>query len=448
MRLRSAVGSMCLLVALACTASCASCTSSIPGPPKTASGAPALPIDSPACAVHQPVTLHALASDPDSGSHCPNASCGTNGFWLGEGVPFHRIRLDGAPNEAGLFVTAFADSKGNKLTLDAQGAELRGVDSSGNVVTGNGLLHAVITLGSTMPISGQNDGHLFSYRLEITNVSQERFFAEPACPAGTACSAPANATEYSFTAVADDGCQVMTCEPSLASATGAPNITGTAVVFRGDDFDEKFTVTRPDPSTTAGNFFNLACLDTVLAKVHLLRRTTASLRLPTDPPPTPVVAQQEIDAEQALVRLFTADYCGVGVPFTRDGVPLNLSFAGGPAPTSASGYQKQASDSIDAVWDAHGAVCLGSPRWARVTTDDAAWSTQQAAVGRGATSAAPTCPSPTTAPLSPADDLASKISNACCLVGHPLPACATFGPAPTVSRPFVSTGTMVSFNPP
>ena len=65
------------------------------------------------------------------------------------------------------------------------------------------------------------------------------------------------------------------------------------------------------------------------------------------------------------MRLLAADYCGIGAPFTHDGVQVRLAMptAGNHVPTDASGYgMPNDGGTPEAVWTDQGATCIATPR--------------------------------------------------------------------------------------
>lgn len=72
------------------------------------------------------------------------------------------------------------------------------------------------------------------------------------------------------------------------------------------------------------------------------------------------------DLHQACTRMLRADYCGDGVPHTRDGTPVEVfDTLGIQAPDPASGL------SFEAAWGPEGAICIRRPRIPELMTLDA-----------------------------------------------------------------------------
>ena len=292
-------------------------------------------------------------TSPELALTCPRKVCGLNGTWLGANIPFRTLHLHGAANEQGLAILGFTDHLGNAMTIDLAGDALTGRPADGSApLTGTGLAGASLFLG---PAGGKP-----VYQLTIDSVTMEDFWAQ--CPS---CTEPVRqAPHYHFTArTLDGGCVITLCDPSLREGSHV-GIAGTAVMFRDDYYDDAtYQVTDAPPVERAnadGDLFNLACQGSAIYKLYMLRhaRASASSRATITTP-----AQRT-----AMLRLFTADYCGRGRPFTVNGVPIQL----GPNPamspyrvTRASGYDLADAGTTDALWTADGAACLGTPRLSR-----------------------------------------------------------------------------------
>jgi hypothetical protein len=173
-------------------------------------------------------------------------------------------------------------------------------------------------------------------------------------------------------------------------------VQGRVTMFRGDQYSEPPPgafrrpgyrgagyVVASDPTST---WFNIACEGTAIAKLHLLRHTAASVfdpradvptgsdhAIPVPPgiPTGPIVHPRrttKVPERQALLKMLTADYCGIGFPFTENGHPLSYTFQQPWQPlfprTNGSAVPFRGLDnvSIDALWNQDGAVCLAVPR--------------------------------------------------------------------------------------
>lgn len=333
---------------LCCAMSCAGCPK--PGPPLVGGGSGSGPgPGNGQCANDQFLP----PAQPELAITCPRKVCGLNGSWLGAGVPFRTLHLHGGANPEGLAILGFTDRNGNAMTIDLTGDVLTGRPADGSPpLTGAALTGASLFLG---PAGGKP-----TYQLKIDSVSFEDFWAQ--CPT---CGGPVKqAPHYHFSATSlADSCQIALCDPALEHRPGV-SILGTSVMFRGDYYDDAtYQVTdapAPDRANPDGDLFNIACQGTAIYKLYMLRHTVASA--------SSTAAVTAPAQRTAMLRLLTADYCGVGHPFTVNGVPIQL----GPNPamspyqvTSASGYDLAAGGAIDAQWTPAGAACLGTPRLAR-----------------------------------------------------------------------------------
>lgn len=153
------------------------------------------------------------------------------------------------------------------------------------------------------------------------------------------------------------GC-VELCKPGLTDDT---TLSGTAVMFRGDSYDDNtFAV-----SNSTDDSFNIACYGTVISKMHFLRHTSAAMGTAAFP----------VTQRQAMLRMLTGDYCGNGHSFTSEGHPIRIGF-GHAAFQPRSEFQPDvglgSARSLDAMWRTDGtrASCIGAPRLSDVPGPD------------------------------------------------------------------------------
>jgi hypothetical protein len=325
-------------------------------------------------------------------SDCPRTQCGLNGIWLGQGVQFRTLHLTpGVPNSAGLSILGFEDRHHHPMTPDVDRDVLLGrpagggPPAQGECVSGgaaNCLTGAELLLGS---FNDKNRDRLTpQYRLKIQHVGHRQFWTQ--C---NDCTDRESTPTYQFTAIKlDDSCEVEICKPGLADGFDG-TLTGEAVIFRGDYYDE---LTHSVLTTGAQDEFNIACLGSTISKLHLLRHTTASLS---------ATNTTTIDQRQTLLRLFTADYCGNGHGFTEDGLPIRLGINNAHYDLiQSSHYIASDAASVDALWSNGHATCLGTPRWVRGTTRS--WTPDALRTEIRLGCAIPDCPVMTPVPLKPA----------------------------------------------
>jgi hypothetical protein len=122
-------------------------------------------------------------------------------------------------------------------------------------------------------------------------------------------------------------------------------IARTAVVFEGDRIDaDGKTVAL----TAESGWFNIGCAGHAIAKLALTGHTEAARA---------DGYQTDLKERQAMLKMFTGDYCGTGEAFTAPGEKLYwrdhrgwMSFLGPVHPV------------VEARWTSAGAACLGAPR--------------------------------------------------------------------------------------
>ena len=120
-----------------------------------------------------------------------------------------------------------------------------------------------------------------------------------------------------------------------ADLLGLPR--GDTVLFEGDRFDVASMTTSSRRDDT---WFNFGCAGHTLAKLYLHRETVAN-------EPNTVWERR-----QAMLKMFVADYCGVGIPFTLTGEPI--AWASDRQPSYPANFTLT---TLDARWNETGALC-------------------------------------------------------------------------------------------
>jgi hypothetical protein len=116
-----------------------------------------------------------------------------------------------------------------------------------------------------------------------------------------------------------------------------------AVVFEGDRID---AVARTMSTEANDRWFNIGCAAAALAKLRLTRNTIHAQA------PGLLRAWQQ---RQATLKMFSADYCGTGAPFTVGGQRLVWK---GDLMTDFFTKPRE----LEARWSERGALCLSMPR--------------------------------------------------------------------------------------
>lgn len=279
----------------------------------------ALLVFGPACDREELVSVRA-----DVVYRCPTWQCGYNSPDL-HGNTIRALNLDGVPNDEGVRLIGFTPppwAKGG-YALDVQGDELVAAAKDAPELRGEDLVGSRLTLlikGAARDIRVDEvrvepswapaGAPVVSYRLRIESLKPPHDFVE-------LCTAGEKSEDNAYT-----------------------------VVLGGERYDEGSIVVEP-----AARWFSLACGTTALAKAAHLGYGPQT--------PFPDEALPAAPARrQATLKMLTADFCGVGHPYTEDGVFLlyaNQSGAFGPLPDVVPG-------ALEAIWTEDGALCLETAR--------------------------------------------------------------------------------------
>jgi hypothetical protein len=269
---------------------------------------------------------------------CDGSNCGLNGV-IGV-FDFHELNVDsGRANDAGVRLQGMqAPPSGGvrrPLTVAVHRHFLEGHDDPG-VVSGAGLR------GARLVLAKAGGG---GYLLEVQDVGTTFFWVDP--DAGDPI--PTYNLGYRVLDAAEGTPFRPVCDPAIGG--------GFAIVFQGDRYDAATKTVSAAPAV-GSYWFNLACLGAVLSKMHLTRHTEAG----SDVSHTTTLAER-----QAFLKMITADYSGSGRSFTANGVPVQYLTARGwhitgHGPDVAQSLPNPTTESIDAVWNEDGAVCVSLPR--------------------------------------------------------------------------------------
>jgi hypothetical protein len=264
---------------------------------------------------------------------CDDFYCGNNSPIV-VGGPFWDLDAGGQPNSAGLSILpgGFRDANGKLMTIDIDRDVLRG-NRNGKLVQSADLI------GATLHLAHANDN--FTYYLLLRAIGETPFRVAPA--------SNRNVQTYSFVYYREDQDPIEAKDLCPATSdSDPPDISGHAVIFRGDQYDKDLkTVTELGFDTS---WFNISCAGTAIAKLHLMRHTLAS----ADADHFAKVPQR-----QALLKMFVADYCNTGRPFTVRGIDLRFQWQ--QDWQEEHGFD-ESNQVPEAVWTERGAVCLSHPR--------------------------------------------------------------------------------------
>ena len=274
---------------------------------------------------------------PEEPPRCPEWGCGTNAASL-YGNVFHELDASGKMrNGVHVELRGFRDGHDADLQLEVDGDRLLGRTTTGGVLEGPELVGATLQL---IQFDDDDGGNLVArYVLRIVSVAETDFWIDP--------GERFPVYQLMYRAEEDQGHWLPLCR-ATDEVSGLREV---ALIFRGDRYDATTkTVTEMGPDDT---WFNVACVGSATAKMHLLRHTAAS---------SDETHKTSIDQRQAMLKMLTADYCGTGEAFTKDGYPLLVAFDQDWQLVGRRATPNAEPVAIEAIWTANGAVCLNSPR--------------------------------------------------------------------------------------
>ena len=270
---------------------------------------------------------------------CPKFGCGGDNSPIISGAYFHDLNRAGLPNDVGIRIAGFRDQWGNPYALRVSHGRISGV--AGNVViSGQQLVGAqiVVTLAGAR------------YSITIEEVIT--------VPYWVASAAKLEAYKLSYYDWRTPLRIVPLCSnpqpESPDNLTMANGLAFYTLVFEGDRIDDLYKTVAPD---STGQWFNLGCAGSAPAKMALTGHTYAAQfdKLVT------TVAER-----QTILKMFTADYCNDGTPYTVAGQPLTWA--------DGNKWMQMLPDvtTLEARWTPDGAACVGVPRAAVPNTPAAA----------------------------------------------------------------------------
>lgn len=258
--------------------------------------------------------------------------CGQNGRIID--VPFHELHLGGQPNIQGTTLVTAIDSMGQTVALSAKDGVLYGRAAGG--------VSAPLDVSSRIVVNAYDSdlGSFHDFELRIEAIAIAPYWVGPA-------GAPT--TSYRVTYAPPLGGPERDLCPSGERSDRLP--PHHFVALTGDRYDSKTaTVTVGD---AASRWVSFGCAGSAISKVHLGRHTEVG----SDGTHQTTRAQRE-----ALLKMYVADYCGDGTSYTQTGHPLayiddlgwfkGLNWDGDPDEI----------DTIEALWNERGALCLDEPR--------------------------------------------------------------------------------------
>lgn len=296
------------------------------------------------------------------GSTCPEWGCGTNSPTIGDGVLFDELDSSGRFEDAhGIKIERAVLDGWAPVELHVTGDRLSAnLQSDPGYVLSDAELKRVV-----ISVSVRRDTGNLEFELQIEDISLQilSYWAGP------------REVVPAYLISARQLAPRLTQFEHICRTTGAPvtepqwaGADYRAILFEGDRYhpDTK-RVSDAEPGTT---WFNLACAATAPAKMHLMRHTNAGSG--------GGAFATTVSERNAMLKMFTADYCGDGnnaapdgTPYTVDGQPLLYGDSRGwytPPPgvpvfsISGSGALSPPGTKMEALWTSGGAACLTTPR--------------------------------------------------------------------------------------
>lgn len=306
-------------------------------------------------AVPVALALVACVEDPDLGQAeqealCPLWGCGENSPLMG---PYGEHEYD--------WTGTVANAEGSRITRLVQGTE----SYRPRIVEGNRLIaeHA----NGTVLQGTQLEGAYFlvmtptePYKIIIHNVtpravSPVRFWIGPQLPIET--------YELRYTKLRSAVTHpepLCKNPPARDSGEGDPSRLWhaplEAILFTGDRYTSGSKEVIASSYSTAGTFFNIACAGSAIAKLHLARYTTAS----SAPPMFTSTAPER----QAMLKMYSGDFCGNGNPWTEQGTKLRWQNPKNWSVFSGSEFAQES------LWGPQGALCLDTHRLGQAWKND------------------------------------------------------------------------------
>jgi hypothetical protein len=263
----------------------------------------------------------------------PSGPCPTNSPVI-DTYRFHDLNRLGVANAQGLALQSF-EVGGKQVGLEVVFGYLVGRRDDGTTLTGHelegGLIHIVDNAGT-------------EYLMKINSVHTGAYWA---ALAGT--NPPLELYDLSWATLppggktpTDNDFNHVCPEPASENdALGMPEFSAT--LYEGDRIDaDTITVgSKLDP-----DWFNVGCVGHAVAKLALTGHTEAARK----------VGFETTTAERtAELKMFAADYCGLGIPFTYAGNPLAWMDDHGTMRIGTA-------TTFEARWTDAGAACLDVPR--------------------------------------------------------------------------------------
>lgn len=264
-------------------------------------------------------------------NNCPDWKCGSNSPVI-DNRGFHELNLAGEKNDTG-FVLDSVTVDGVPYRIQVRGASIYLTNiGTGDVKTGPGVEGAILHV--------RHVTSNLKYDVSIVDATRAPMWAraDGALSQTMTYQLGWRVSTYSGT---NSGFQSLCSNPTNLSEPGMDVYH--SVVFEGDRVDgDKIKDTAVDTS-----WINIGCAGSGLAKMHLTGHTEGAKNLGY----VTTLAERT-----TMLKMLSADYCGMGVPFTVPGARLKWKDNKGWMTYSS------AANTVEAHWGPDGAKCLDKPR--------------------------------------------------------------------------------------
>lgn len=293
----------------------------------------------------------------EQGISCPLGYCGGNSPLLG---PFRaeELSLIGAKNDSGVELRGFVKSGTNcsptlPCKIEIADDQLFVRDNNGVLMWGPTLVNGYLSVWQpgdpnyAPPIPPGLAKIHFMNESNATTFWQppyepvetfELMFEIPGIVRGPVCATPPNTVD-------DEGNVWLRRSESL--------------FYTGDRYDHKKMAVIASTFADTKEWFNIACAGSATAKLHLNRHTSAG-EMGSN-------IHTGWKERQAMLKMFTGDFCGTGVTYTVQGTKIAWGSS-----TGLSGPQVSGINSFESYWDYNGAICMTRHRLASSQNPDEA----------------------------------------------------------------------------
>lgn len=280
-----------------------------------------------------PVTEAASLMPPD----CEDWGCTGNTPVMGE--EFYELHETGEPNHVGLRVDGLWQA-GVRYRPDVIGTRLVGFRPLHPTLKGTGLTGAYFKLVDHKGIE---------WRLYVEHVSNHAtYWIEPGAQKIETYRLRLLAPGGAYPGELRDVCNRPPADSQVGDGNTWPSLTE-AVLYTGDRYDPVTKQITAWTTAEAGDWFNIGCAGSVLAKLLFNRLADAG---------STAAFTTTRDERNDALAMYTGNVCGTGRSFTRPNTPIRWGMASGARAIDDWGPI----ETYEAVWGGGRAVCLDTWR--------------------------------------------------------------------------------------